>query len=211
MCSSDLFSMHTDRIAEPWDGPSVAFLVEQAVGHGVAVCGSVAEVPRDGGLPLNNFVIALADGSVHRYAKIHPFTYGGESDHYAAGDATCTVTIAGVRCSFFVCYDLRFADTFWSLAPQTDCYVVTANWPTVRRSHWTPLLRARAIENQAYVVGVNRVGEAPGLSYSGDTVVIDPAGETVAVAGASEELVIAEVDAGRVASVRTEYPFLADR
>ncbi|MFM8972623.1 MAG: carbon-nitrogen family hydrolase [Actinomycetota bacterium] len=205
------FSMRTDRIAEPWGGPSVQFLVDQAAAHGVTVCGSVAEIPRAGGLPRNQLVIASADGTTHRYAKIHPFTYGGEAECYAAGDTTCTVEISGARCSFFVCYDLRFADSFWGLAHDTDCYVVTANWPSVRRPHWIALLRARAIENQAYVVGVNRVGEAPGLAYSGDSTVIDPLGETVVAAGADEEVLLAEIDPGRVAAVRAEYPFLADR
>jgi len=205
------FSMRTDRIAEPWDGPSVQFLVEQATAHGVAVCGSVAERPAEGGLPRNRFVIALADGTVHRYAKIHPFTYGGESEHYAAGEATCTVTIGDVRCSFFVCYDLRFADSFWTLADRTDCYVVTANWPAVRGPHWLPLLRARAIENQAYVVGVNRVGSAPGLDYAGESIVVDPWGENVAAAGDAETVLIADIDPDRVARIRADFPFLADR
>ena len=105
-------------------------------------------------------MLAAPDGAMHRYAKIHPFGYGAEPEHYAAGDAFLTVDVEGVRCSFFVCYDLRFADEFWPLAPDTDCYVVPANWPqsaalrTGRRC-----CAARAIENQAYVVGVNRVGD----------------------------------------------------
>ena len=74
-------------------------------------------------------MLAAPDGATHRYAKIHPFGYGAEHEHYAAGDAFLTVDIEGVRCSFFVCYDLRFADEFWPLAPDTDCYVVPANWP----------------------------------------------------------------------------------
>ena len=90
---------------------------------------------------------------MRRYCKIHPFTYSGEDELYDAGDQFVTVDVDGVRVSLFVCYDLRFADEFWALARDTDCYVVPANWPEKRRDHWRTLLRARAIENLAYVVG----------------------------------------------------------
>jgi predicted amidohydrolase len=119
--------------------------------------------------------------------------------------------IGGIRCAFFVCYDLRFADEFWPLAPKTDCYVVPANWPQSRRAHWSALLRARAIENQAYVVGVNRVGAGGKLTYAGDSVIIDPLGDELANAGDAECIVTAEVDAARVTAIRTRFPFVADR
>ena len=210
------FSMATDVIAEPVNGPSVRFLVDQAREHGVWVCGSLPERAADPGStvpprPSNQLVVAAPDGTVHRYAKIHPFGYGAEHEHYAAGDTFLTVDVEGVRCSFFVCYDLRFADEFWALALDTDCYVVPSNWPASRRTHWSALLCARAIENQAYVVGVNRVGEGGGLSYAGDSVILDPLGEALASAGDSECTIVAEVDAGHVAAVRKRFPFLADR
>jgi predicted amidohydrolase len=109
------------------------------------------------------------------------------------------------------CYDLRFADEFWPLALDTDCYVVPANWPAPRREHWTTLLRARAIENQAYVVGVNRVGTGGRLVYAGDSLIIDPFGQTVADGGESETIISADVDPARVRAVRAEFPFLLDR
>ncbi len=124
------FSMDTARVAEPVDGPSARFLVDQAIEHGVWMCGSVPEVQPGDERPANTLVLAAPDGAVHRYRKIHPFTYGGEHEQYAAGDQLVTVDIDGVRCSLFVCYDLRFADEFWGLAPDTDCYVVVANWPS---------------------------------------------------------------------------------
>ena len=205
------FSMATERVAERADGPSVHFLVDRARAHDVWVCGSIPEQPAGAERPFNQLVLAAPDGAVHRYAKIHPFGYGAEPEHYAAGDASLTVDVEGLRCSFFVCYDLRFADEFWPLAPSTDCYVVPANWPQQRRAHWSALLRARAIENQAYVVGVNRVGEGGGLTYAGDSVIFDPLGESLTSAGEAECIVLAEVDPGRVAAVRERYPFLADR
>ena len=205
------FSMKTDRIAEAIDGPSTRFLADQAEAHGVWVCASVPERAEASARPFNQLVLAAPDGSTRRYAKIHPFTFGREHEHYAAGDDFLTVDIEGTRCTFFVCYDLRFADEFWALADRTDCYVLPANWPASRREHWMALLRARAIENQAYVVGVNRVGHGGRLHYCGDSMIIDPFGEIVARAGDSETVIVADVDPERVRSVRAEYPFLQDR
>jgi predicted amidohydrolase len=205
------FSMSTDLIAEPADGPSVQFLVDQARRNDVWVCGSIPEKPAGADRPFNQLVLAAPDGALHRYAKIHPFGYGAEHEHYAAGDAFLTVDVEGVRCSFFVCYDLRFADEFWPLATDTDCYVVPANWPQSRRSHWSALLRARAIENQAYVVGANRVGEGGGLKYVGDSAIIDPLGEAIASVGDGECVITADVDPERVNALRARFPFLADR
>jgi predicted amidohydrolase len=205
------FSMKTDRIAEPVDGPSTAFLVEQARAHGVWVCASVPEKNPDNDRPFNQLVLVTPEGAIERYAKIHPFSYGREHEHYSPGDQFLTVTIDGVRCSFFVCYDLRFADEFWALALDTDCYVVPANWPATRREHWRTLLQARAIENQAYVVGVNRVGDGGKLHYAGDSLIVDPFGEILADGGDQEGIIRAPVDAARVAEVRREYPFLPDR
>jgi predicted amidohydrolase len=205
------FSMKTDRTAEPVDGPSAQFVVDQARTNGVWVCASVPERVDASEHPRNQLVLAAPDGTVHRYAKIHPFTYGREHEHYSAGAEFLTVDIEGTRCSFFVCYDLRFADEFWVLAERTDCYVVPANWPASRREHWMALLRARAIENQAYVVGVNRVGDGGRLHYSGDSMIIDPFGEVVAQAADNETIITANVDPERVRTVRAEYPFLQDR
>jgi predicted amidohydrolase len=205
------FSMKTDRIAEPLDGPSARFLVDQARAHGVWMCATVPERPDAAAHPYNQLVLAAPDGATHRYAKIHPFTYGKEHHHYSAGDRFLSVDIEGTQCSFFVCYDLRFADEFWALAPTTDCYVIPANWPAARRDHWITLLRARAIENQAYVVGVNRVGEGGRLRYGGDSMIVDPFGEVVAQAAGEEAVITADIDPTRVQSVRSEYPFLQDR
>jgi len=133
------------------------------------------------------------------------------------GHELVTVEVDGLRVSLFVCYDLRFADEFWQLAPDTDVYLVPANWPARRREHWIALLRARAIENQAYVVGVNRVGTAPSseggatLEYSGDSLIVDPLGQVLASASQVETTVAADVSADHVATVRDRFRFLQDR
>jgi predicted amidohydrolase len=211
MCTTG-FSMDTERTAEPLDGPSACFLQDQARTHGVWVCGSVPERAVDGANPANCLVLAAPDGAAHRYRKLHPFTYSGEHERYSAGDELVTVDVEGVRVSLFVCYDLRFGDEFWRLAHDTDCYVVPANWPEQRRDHWRTLLRARAIENLAYVIGANRVGEGGGVNYVGDSAVIGPFGEELANGeGAGETILYADVDPAQVVSTRARYPFLADR
>jgi predicted amidohydrolase len=209
------FAFDTADLGEPEGGPSSTFLVEQARRHGVWVGGSCPEVradaPVDDRRPSNCFVLAGPDGVVHRYRKIHPFSYAGEDRHVRAGDELVTVDIEGLRVSLFVCYDLRFADEFWQLADRTDVFLVPANWPASRGLHWRALLAARAIENQAYVVGVNRVGEGGGLAYAGDSCIIDPLGEVLAQAGNSERIVLADVSAAHVAATRVSFPFMADR
>jgi predicted amidohydrolase len=209
------FAVDDPDLAEPQDGPSARFLAAQAAEHGVWVGGSGPEVPPDAPdddrRPYNSFVLAGPDGTTHRYRKVHPFTYAGEERWFRAGTERVTVDIGGVRVSPFVCYDLRFADEMWPLAPTTDLYLFPANWPASRRLHWQVLLRARAIENQAYVVGVNRVGEGGGLGYAGDSCIVDPSGELLATAAVGETILLADVDPARVAEVRAQFPFLPDR
>jgi len=204
------FSMHPERIAEDEGGPIEQFLVTTAAARAVWIVGSIAQRGADG-KHRNNAVLAAPDGTVHRYAKIHPFGFAREDEHYAAGDRFVTVDVEGVRVSLFVCYDLRFADEFWTLANDTDLYVVPANWPEPRREHWRTLLRARAIENQAYVVGVNRFGVIGELNHVGDSAIVDPLGRTLAEASLGETVLIADVQADTVQSVRAQFPFLADR
>ena len=183
--------------------------------HGVWVCGSAPEVQPGDDRPSNTLVLA---GARRRRStatrKIHPFTYGGEHEQYARrrrSSSPSTSTASG--CSLFVCYDLRFADEFWALAADTDCYVVVANWPAPRRDHWRTLLRARAIENQAYVVGVNRVGQRRQARLRGRQ-----RRRSARSASSSPKPTppprprsCADVDPAVVAETRATYPFLTDR
>ena len=209
------FSFDTPGIAESEGGPSSQFLREMASTHGVWVGGSCPEiapdVPPDDQRSSNVFVLVAPDGTEHRYRKIHPFSHADEERYVRAGTEFVTVDIDGLRCSLFVCYDLRFADEFWALAHQSDAYFVVANWPAKRRLHWSTLLRARAIENQAYVVGVNRVGSGGGLDYSGDSAIIDPLGEVLATGAGGETILLADLDPAHVATTRNHFRFLQDR
>ncbi|SDJ01279.1 Predicted amidohydrolase [Frankineae bacterium MT45] len=204
------FSMDPDRVAEDEGGANEQFLLDQAREHGVWIVGSIAQRGEDG-KARNVAVLADPNGNTHRYIKIHPFSYAGEDKHYAAGTEFCTVEVEDLRVTLFICYDLRFGDEFWQLAIQTDLYVVVANWPSVRREHWRALLQARAIENQAYVLGVNRIGRAGKDDHVGDSAIIDPLGQRLTEATGIETVLMADVTAERVAEVRARFPFLADR
>jgi len=205
------FSM-TPGIGEPEGGPSSQFLADRAAEHGVWVAGTCPEIADGEELPYNSFVLAGPDGTTHRYRKLHPFTHAGEHERFRAGEKPVTVQIGGLRVTPFICYDLRFADIFWHAAPETDVYLVPANWPSPRRHHWQTLLQARAIENQAYVVGCNRVGTAgDGTEHVGDTRIVSPMGELLATAAGIETIVLADVDAAEVTTTRDRFRFMADR
>ncbi len=205
------FSMATDRIAEPPNGPSTRFLSDQARKHGCWIAGSIPELDPEDGKPANTMVVAGPCGERHRYRKIHPFSHAREDQHYQAGSRHVTIEIEGLRITLFICYDLRFADEFWTNASTTDAYLVIANWPEARREHWTTLLRARAIENQAYVVGVNRVGNGGKLRYTGDSRIVDPNGRVLAAAANQEAILVADLDPAVVQATREALPFLRDR
>ncbi len=203
------FSMNAERIAQPPGGPSETFLREQAGSLGIWIVASIPEAGEP--FPRNMALIVSPQGCVTRYAKVHPFSFAGEDRHYAAGDRVVTINIESVRVTPFICYDLRFPEPFRTAATETDAYVVVANWPDQRREHWRTLLRARAIENQAYVVGVNRVGDGDGLHYAGDSAAIAPLGETLVEGDDRERVLFCEIDPAVVAKLRTRFPALNDR
>lgn len=198
-------------IAEPEGGPSSRFLIEQATRNDMWVAGTCPERTDDDGRPYNSFVVASPGGQVERYRKIHPFSHGGEDRVFRPGKTHRTILVDDLKVSLFVCYDLRFADEFWTLARETDLFLVPANWPASRAEHWEALLRARAIENLAYVAGCNRIGRGGNLDYRGHSMAIDPWGRTIAEADASRAVVIADIDPATVSDTRARYRFLDDR
>jgi predicted amidohydrolase len=204
------FSMDTAAIAEASGGPAHEFLQTMANRYNIAIGGSIATRCGEG-LPVNRFVLAAPNEEPRHYDKIHPFSYGGEDEHYGAGADLASWSLGGVRLTPFICYDLRFADEFWQRADETDCYLVVANWPAKRAEHWKALLRARAIENLAYVVGVNRVGSGGGIDYAGDTMVVDPVGVVEAIVGPVSSTLVSTIDTTEVQRQRDRFGFLRDR
>ena len=166
-----------------------------------------ASVPR-----LTNVALAIDPAgsivAVHRKRRL--FAYGGEDAHYRAGSTDTVVDVDGVRLALFVCYELRFPELFGPVAEQCDAMVVIANWPAARRAHWDLLLRARAVESQCAVIGVNRTGSGGGIEYDGGSAAWGPWGDTLETTVA-DGVRLACVDAGEVARVRERYPFLRDR
>jgi predicted amidohydrolase len=203
------FSLDAGRLAQAPGGKSEAFLEAQAKALDLWIIASIPEsgTPR----PRNMALVVSPRGTAARYAKIHPFSYAGEHKHYEAGDRVVTVDVDGVRVTPLVCYDLRFPEPFRVAAADTDLFVLVANWPELRREHWRTLLRARAIENQAYVVGVNRVGDGNNLHYTGDSAAVGPLGETLVEGGDQEGVFLASVEPEVVAKLRGRFPALNDR
>jgi len=203
------FSMDARRIAQPEGGPTETFLRAQADALGLHLLAGVAEAAEP--LPANRALLVSPGGGVRRYTKIHPFSFAGEEKVMASGVGVPTWDVEGLRVTPLVCYDLRFPEPFRLAAEETDLFAVIANWPERRRHHWSLLLKARAVENLAFVAGVNRVGEGDGLRYTGDSALVGPWGETVASAAGQEALLVAEVDPAEVAGARRRFPALADR
>ena len=204
------FDMDPMSCAEPEGGPTLRMMRRLAVEMNAAVCGSVAT-----SVELFTFVNRMyfvePDGTVQTYDKRHLFSYSGEHLHYSAGNERVVVTFRDVRFLLEVCYDLRFP--VWSRCREDyDVALYVANWPVKRRTAWDALLRARAIENQCFVVGTNRVGcDALGCRYNGGSALIGPYGETLAApADDTEEVACADLDMTHLADYRSRFPSLVD-
>ena len=206
------FSMNIPNISDD-NAEDERFLGEIARRYGVYTVGGI--VTRDAtGAGQNEAVVAGPGGNiVTRYRKIHPFAK--EAKHYRAGEEIVTFkaydTENGFNVAPFVCYDLRFPEIF-RIATQkgANLFVVIASWPSDRADHWTTLLKARSIENQSYVLGVNRCGNDPYLAYPGKSVIYDPRGQTLAEADATEQIISAHADINSLNQYREQLPFLKD-
>ena len=144
----------------------------------------------------NHYSIIDCEGEVSSdYVKMHPFSMAGEDQFFVKGENMVSCDVCGVRIGTFICYDLRFPVIFQKVDDDTSVVIVAANWPKVRREHWSCLLKARAIENQVYVLGINCVGMVGGVEYSGDSCVIDPHGTVLVSSQEKEELLCYEINA----------------
>ena len=150
---------------------------------------------------------------VNAYSKIHLYAFGEEDKHYSAGSGQEVFELEGLRVMPAVCFDLRFPYLFWNMASAADVYVVIAAWPMRRAEQWMTLLRARAVENQAYCIGVDRLGMEGKVEYSGNSMCYDPLGKVVLDCGTSEGIFIAgtPLDGALVARTRERFPFIGER
>ncbi|MDO4531301.1 MAG: nitrilase-related carbon-nitrogen hydrolase [Bacillota bacterium] len=192
------------------DSRTIAFFREEAEKNGIAVCFGLPV--HEAGVSTNHCIIIDETGRVLAdYAKIHPFSFGAEAKHYVGGDSLSFCEIKGVPVSPLICYDLRFPEPFQVLSEKSRVITVIASWPTPRREHWMTLLKARAIENQCFIVGVNRGGEGGGLSYNGDSMIVSPLGEVLVHLDGGSGMAIAEIDLSEAESYRSSFPVKADR
>jgi len=205
------FSMDTSVTAEPMDGPTPSLFRGLAQDLEMAVVGGFVRKSEKGRPQNVSLAVDPKGADLALYAKIHPIGLLQEDRHYDPGDRTVPFHLGPVHAGCLICYDLRFPEVFRPLADRCGLILVIASWPAVRQRHWDILLPARAVENQLYVVGVNRVGEGGGHLFTGGSAIIDPAGETIARGGSAETLVVGEIDPQRVEQVRSDMPFLKDR
>lgn len=173
------FSMNTQLIADHGE-ETLGRIRQLAVMHHVSI--GFGWVRPAGEKCENVYTIVDPDGAViSEYVKIHPFSYSGEDLYFTGGSRTVVYRINGIPFSTFICYDLRFPESFRRVCRDVHAVIIPANWPAKRADHWKTLLRARAIENQVYIFAVNCFGEMNGAFYSGDSCVIDPNGDVAAV------------------------------
>lgn len=145
------------------------------------------------------------------YTKIHPFSFGSESKFYESGNEIKLFNAFGFTIAPFICYDLRFPEIFQLASKTATLITVASTWPMKRREHWITLLKARAIENQCYIAGINRAGEENGLIYSGDSMIIDPLGNIISSLYMEEGLVIADINQDDVLKIRDRFRLKDDR
>ena len=202
------FCTQPEGIAEPADNGTLGWMKEKAAATGAAIAGSIAI--HDNGKYYNRFHFVTPDGNVTTYDKKHLFTFGGEHKQFTAGDNRVIVNHKGVRILLEICYDLRFP--IWSRnRGDYDMIIYVASWPTPRVGAWKALLTARAIENQCYVVGVNRVGTDPDNDYCGGSRVIDPYGKIIAECEDGVEMgATVDVDMNMLEAFRAKFPVLDD-
>lgn len=202
------FTMDSAAVAESMRGETVTWLTEQAVARAKALCGSVVIAAE--GEYFNRLICAMPNGELVTYDKRHRFRMAGEHEHYQAGGEKVVFEIAGWRICPMVCYDLRFPVWFRNTGDY-DALICVANWPAVRQHAWNTLLRARAIENQAYVAAVNIVGrDGADVDYRGGTAVYSPEGETMAELFDSEQIVTCVLDPEPMVRLREQFPVWQD-
>ena len=218
------FSMNTRMLAEKMDGPTIQWMARVCSTNNIILTGSVI-IEDDHGKYFNRLIWMLPNGQLGYYDKRHRFAYAGEDKHYSAGNKRFIASVKGWKINLQVCYDLRFP--VWSrqavyshlpkdngtgpAKPEYDLLIYVANWPERRIHAWKTLLQARAIENQTYVVGVNRTGtDGNNIYYSGESMVIDSLGQVLYTKTHEEDIFTTTLDKRSLDETRSKLPFLED-
>lgn len=207
------FSMKPEIFAEKMDGETVSWMKRISSGKKIILTGSV--MIEENGKYFNRLIWMLPDGQCGVYDKRHLFAYAYENEHYSAGNKKLIASVKGWKINLQICYDLRFP--VWARQPagdlenHYDLFINVANWPEKRIGAWKTLLRARAIENQCFVVGVNRLGEdEEKISYNGGSTIIDPLGEILYEKNNEEDIFTYTLEKERIDEARTRFPFWKD-
>jgi len=204
------FTMKSIEMSETIHGDSFRFFSEIALEKSVNIFAGIIE--RRNNRIYNTLIHIKPDGRLLKlYRKLHPFSYSGENEHYHAGSKPAITKIRKWNIGLTICYDLRFPELYRKYGKKrTHLIVNIANWPDTRIEHWRTLLKARAIENQCFVAGVNRVGDDPRLHYTGFSSVFDPMGKELITVENEEKLILVDIDKNYVLEVREKFPFLED-
>lgn len=203
------FSMNVDKINE-MDNGTINWFKTQAEKYNIII--GFGYVKKENSNGRNMFSIVSPTGEeLLRYTKIHPFSFSEEDRFYDGGTEITFASISDFVISSFICYDLRFPEIFQLASSTAAIITLAANWPKSRREHWITLLKARAIENQCYIAGVNAVGRINDIDYSGDSMIINPMGEIIAEIRNEEGLLIADIDLNEVIKLRSSFPLKQDR
>ena len=210
------FAVNPERLAEKMDGVTVSWMKRMASEKNIVLAGSI--IIEEEGKYFNRLIWMLPNGQLGHYDKRHRFAFAGENENYTAGNKRLIASVKGWKINLLVCYDLRFP--VWSRQSphhesesglEFDVIVYVANWPERRNHAWKSLLLARAIENQSYVIGVNRIGEdGDGLYHSGDSMIVGPLGEILYHQEHKEEVFTCTLHKEKLEEARTKFPFWKD-
>lgn len=208
------FSMNPEKLAETMDGETVQWMKKVSAENNIILTGSV--IIEENGNYFNRLIWMLPNGQMGHYDKRHRFAFSGEDNKYTAGTKRLIASAKGWKINLLVCYDLRFP--VWSRQQtnqekgfEYDLLIYVANWPERRSIAWKTLLVARAIENQCYVVGVNRIGnDGNNIYHSGDSMVVDPLGEILYHKKDDEEIATTTIEKEHLQAVREKFPFWRD-
>lgn len=208
------FSMKPEQLAETMDGHTINWMKQVAMTKKIILTGSV--IIKEGEKYYNRLVWMLPNGEYGVYNKRHLFAYGREPEHYTAGHSRLIASVKGWKVNLQICYDLRFP--LWARQKREetseaeyDVLIYVANWPEKRNTAWKTLLQARAIENQCYVAGVNRVGmDGNGIYHSGDSMIIDPLGVILYQMEHKEDVFSITLQKEKLSEVRAKFPFWKD-